>query len=180
MPPAEPITVVLTRRVARASAVAFEAAYRELAASAAAQPGHLAAELLRGADAGGVRLYHLIYRFRDGASLRAWETSPDRRLRVAQIERLALGGDRRDMTGLEVLIDLPAGAVPARWRMACVTWGGIWPLVSLALWLIAPALAALPFLVRTAAITALVVLTMTYVIGPRISRLAEPWLSRQE
>ena len=179
MDPPEPVTVVLTRWVAPTNIAAFEAAYRELAACAAVQPGHITAELLRGADTGGARLYHMVYRFRDDASLRGWEASADRRRLVAGVERLAFGGGRRDMTGLEVLIDLPAGAAPARWRMACVTWAGIWPLVSLALWLVAPLLAPVPFLGRTAAITALVVLAMTYVVGPRISRLATPWLFRQ-
>ena len=60
--------------------------------------------------------------------------------------------------------------------MAFVTWLGIWPLVSLALWLLAPYLVALPFLIRTGALSALIVLTMTYVVMPQLAQLAAPWL----
>lgn len=60
--------------------------------------------------------------------------------------------------------------------MALLTWFGIWPLVSLVLWALTPRLGGLPFLVRTAPITALVVLPMTYLIMPWLARLARPWL----
>jgi antibiotic biosynthesis monooxygenase (ABM) superfamily enzyme len=57
-----------------------------------------------------------------------------------------------------------------------VTWLGIWPLVSLALWLLAPYLSVLPFLLRTATLSALIVLIMTYVVMPQLTKLAEPLL----
>lgn len=60
--------------------------------------------------------------------------------------------------------------------MAFVTWLGIWPLVSLALWLLAPFLVALPFLLRTGTLSALIVLTITYLVMPQLAKLAEPWL----
>jgi antibiotic biosynthesis monooxygenase (ABM) superfamily enzyme len=58
--------------------------------------------------------------------------------------------------------------------MAVITWLGIWPLVSLALWLVAPALGGLPFLLRTAFTTAIFVLAMTYVVMPRLARTMDP------
>lgn len=61
--------------------------------------------------------------------------------------------------------------------MALLTWLGIWPLVSLVLWWLAPRLGTLPFLVRTALSTAIVVLAMTYLVMPRLARLAAPWLT---
>jgi antibiotic biosynthesis monooxygenase (ABM) superfamily enzyme len=60
--------------------------------------------------------------------------------------------------------------------MAFVTWLGIWPIVSVALWLVAPYLVVLPFVLRTGTLSALVVLTMTYVVMPQLAKLAEPWL----
>jgi len=62
-----------------------------------------------------------------------------------------------------------------RHRSALVTWLGIWPLVSVALWLVAPRLEVFPFLVRTALITVLVVAAMSYLVMPGFARIARAW-----
>jgi antibiotic biosynthesis monooxygenase (ABM) superfamily enzyme len=62
-----------------------------------------------------------------------------------------------------------------RHRAALVTWLGIWPLVSVALWLVAPRLGTFPFLVRTALIAALVVAAMTYLVMPGFARFGRTW-----
>lgn len=176
-PPGESVGVVVTRRVPESSAGAFEAALRELMQVASRQRGHLAGEVLRGPARLGGRDYHIVYRFADEASLRAWEVSPKRRALLARIEPLAEDAGRRELTGLEAWFDLPPGLPPPpRQRMAFLTWLGIWPLVSLVLWWLAPRLATLPFLIRTALSTAIVVLAMTYVVMPWLARLAAPWL----
>jgi antibiotic biosynthesis monooxygenase (ABM) superfamily enzyme len=168
------IAVVVTRRVRPADAPAFEALLHELIGIAERQPGHISGDVLRG-PAGA---YHVLYRFEDEASLRRWEAVPERRALVAQIERLTTDGGRRELTGLEAWFDLPPGRpAPSRHRMALLTWLAIWPLVSLALKLLAPRLAGLPFLARTGLVTALVVATMTYVVMPPLARLAAPYLS---
>ena len=171
------IGVVATRRVPAANVEAFETALRELKEIAAEQPGMIACDVLRGAVRGGERDYHVVYRFADEARLRAWDDSPERRALVARIDALTLGGRRHELTGLEAWFDLPPGQLPpSRHRMALLTWLGIWPLVSLALWLVAPHLVTLPFLLQTGSLSALVVLTMTYLVMPRLAKLAEPWL----
>jgi antibiotic biosynthesis monooxygenase (ABM) superfamily enzyme len=60
--------------------------------------------------------------------------------------------------------------------MALLTWLGIWPLVTAALLWLAPRLSSMPLVARTAVITALLVLAMTYLVMPRLARLAAPWL----
>ena len=61
--------------------------------------------------------------------------------------------------------------------MALVTWMGIFPTVSLFLWLVAPWLTPLPFLPRVALLTALIVITMTWVVMPRLTRLMRGFLN---
>ena len=171
------IGVVATRRMPEANVEAFESALRELKQVASIQPGQVACDVLRGAVRGSEREYFVVYRFADEASLRAWDDSRERRALVARIDALTIGGRRHELTGLEAWFDLPPGQLPpSRHRMAFVTWLGIWPLVSLALWLLAPFLVALPFVLRTGALSALIVLTMTYLVMPRLAKLAEPWL----
>jgi uncharacterized protein len=171
------IGVVATRRVPMANVEAFETALGELKQIASKQPGQIACDVLRGAVHRGEREYFVIYRFADEALLHAWDASPERRALVGRIDALTTGRRRHELTGLEAWFDLPPGQLPPpRHRMAFVTWLGIWPLVSLALWLLAPYLVMLPFTLRTGTLSALVVLAMTYVVMPQLTKLAEPLL----
>jgi antibiotic biosynthesis monooxygenase (ABM) superfamily enzyme len=173
------IGVVLSRRVPVANVAAFEQALHELMKVAARQPGQIAADVLRGPSRAGEREYFIVYRFTDEARLRAWEGSAARRSLVARIDPLALGGRRHELTGLEAWFDIPVSKPPpSLHRMALLTWLGIWPLVSLALWLLTPYLMALPLLVRTAVLSGMLVLAMTYLVMPRLTSLATPWLYR--
>ena len=86
----------------------------------------------------------------------------------------------RTLTGLEAWFTppvVPPSLHPPRGRMTVVTWLGIFPTVSLYLWLLAPLLADPFFLARTAILTALIVPTMTYAVMPRLTRLLKNWLN---
>jgi len=173
------IGVVLTRRVPIANVEAFERALNELMNVAAKQPGQITGDVLRGPSHAGEREYFIVYRFEDQARLRAWEGSAERRALVARIDPLAVSGRRRELTGLEAWFDLPLSkSPPPLHRMALLTWLGIWPLVTLALWLVTPHLVVLPLLVRTAVLSGALVLAMTYLVMPRLTSLAAPWLYR--
>ena len=172
------MAVVLSLHVPPANAAAFDAVLRELI-DAARQKGRISGEVLRGPLGPTGRLYHVIYRFADEQSLRAWESSSERRALAARAEALATRAARHQLTGMEAWFDIPSGVpAPSRHRMAVLTWVGIWPLVSLALWLVAPLYADLPFLVRTALTSLLLVSAMTYVVMPFLARKADRWLYR--
>jgi antibiotic biosynthesis monooxygenase (ABM) superfamily enzyme len=174
---AEAVGTVITRRVPSSDVAAFEAGLRELIDAASRQPGHLSTEVLRGTSAPGGRDYYVVYRFADERSLRAWEVRPIRRELVARIDPLGEHAGRRELTGLEAWFDLPpAGPQPSRQRMALLTWLAIWPIVSVLLRFAVSHLSALPFLARTALITATIVLATTYLVMPRLTRLLAPWL----
>ena len=169
--------VTVTCRVPAAGIEAFEAVLRDLLRTGAAQPGQVGAEILRGGPTPGGHEYHIVYRFADAASLIAWEGSAERWAFLGKLAPLMAETRRQSLTGMEAWFDLPPGAAPpSRHRMAVITWIGIWPLVSLALWQLAPRLGNLPFLVRTGLTTAVVVVAMTYVVMPRLARLTDPWL----
>lgn len=171
------VGMVVTRRVPDRHVAAFEDGLRELIAAAARQPGHISAEVLRGGSGPAGRVYHVIYRFADERSLRAWHATPIRRELAARIAPLGEHAGRRRLTGLEAWFDLPADVrPPSRQRMALLTWLVIWPLVSVLLRFAVPHLTALPFLARTAAVTATIVLAMTYLIMPSLTRSLTPWL----
>lgn len=67
---------------------------------------------------------------------------------------------------------------PKRWKVAVLTFVGIYPLLLLTLGLLGPVVAPLPFPVRTAAIAGLLVPLMVFVVMPALAGLFRPWLSR--
>jgi uncharacterized protein len=172
----EAMAVVLSLHVPAANISAFDGILRELI-DAARQKGRISGEVLRGPPGPLGRVYHVIYRFADEQSLRAWENSPERRALAARAEPLAALATREQLTGMEAWFDIPSGVpAPSRHRMAVLTWIGIWPLVSITLWLVAPLYADLPFLLRTAITSALLVCAMTYFAMPLLARRSERWL----
>jgi antibiotic biosynthesis monooxygenase (ABM) superfamily enzyme len=86
---------------------------------------------------------------------------------------------RADMQSqLEQSLPAQSGAPhPRRGRMTVVTWIGIFPLVyvyeRVLSWIMPP---DTPILLRIAAITALVVPTMSYLVSPQLIRLFKTWL----
>ncbi len=143
-------------------------------------PGHLGVTITRPslpAQPG----FRMVYRFDSCEHLRAWEESADYDRLVAIANRYTQGEPQRQMlTGLETWFTLPAppGAqYPPRARMTVVSWIGIFPLVYLygqALsWIMPP---DTPAILRAAAVTLLVVPTMSYFVGPRLTRLFKKWL----
>ena len=169
------MTIVLSRFVPAKNCRSFETILAELIAAARTY-GRVSAEILRGPPTPAGRLYHIVYRFADEGALRTWEESEERRTLAMRAEAIASGAGSRRLTGLEAWFDIPSQSPPSRHRMAFLTWIGIWPLVSLALFVLAPLLLGYPFLVRTAVTSAVLVLAMTYVVMPLLARTASRWL----
>jgi uncharacterized protein len=84
----------------------------------------------------------------------------------------------RRVSGLDYWF-APAGSTtkaPPRWKVAIVTWLGIFPTVLLLFLTVAPLLAHWPLVPRTMVITVLVVVLMTRVVAPRLTRWLAGWL----
>jgi len=171
------VGVVITRHVREHDAAGFEAGVRKAIRAASKQPGWISVEVLCQPLTATHREYNIVHRFSDEERSRAWETSDARRELLARVDTLAADTDRQELTGMEAWFALPAGAAPpARWRMALLTWVGIWPPVTLVIGLIAPHLAALPLAARTALIATILVTTMTYLAMPLLISAAHRWL----
>jgi len=173
-----PVVRVAHRRAREGCRDAYEAVIRGMFDAARAFPGFMGAELtppLREGDEHRVTL-----KFASEADLARWNDSEERARWLEALEPLALGPPEFHLlSGLEAWFVPPATPAvhpPSRPRMALVTWLGIFPTVAAFLWLLGPLLAPLPFLLRTAILTALIVLTMTYVVMPRLVRLMKPFL----
>jgi len=83
------------------------------------------------------------------------------------------------LTGLETWFELPndpGRPAPPRWKMVVVTWIGVFPLLGLLQWQIAPRLGNIALLPRVMVIALVVVATMTYLVMPRLTILLRRWL----
>ena len=178
-PSAARVTRIARRRARPGREVEYEATLREMLAAMRAHAGFLGGDTIPPEAPGGE--YQLVVRFASEAELQQWDTSPARRAILERQRDLAEGEPGfRYLSGLEAWFEpamVPASVHPPRVRMAVVTWLGIFPTVSFFLWAVAPWLQALPFLPRTAVLTALIVVTMTWVVMPRLTRLMRPWLT---
>ncbi len=63
-------------------------------------------------------------------------------------------------------------------RSALLTWVAIWPLITALLILGEPVLAALPLPLRTLLLTGVLVPLMSFVVMPRLTRLADTLLGK--
>jgi hypothetical protein len=181
------VTVLVTRRVKPGHGPAFEAAMVQMIRAAEGFAGHLGGQLVRpgeGGDAGesgdAPDLYHVIFAFDSAEHLRAWQQSPERARALAEVAPHTEGGQlMRQVGGLALWFAEPKGPPqppPPRWKVAVVTWLGIFPTVLLLFSTVAPLLADWPLVPRVAVITVLVVLIMTWLVAPQLTRWLKPWL----
>jgi len=120
-------------------------------------------------------------------NLRAWIESPERAQWLAQAEPLVEGpGEAQVISGLEQLFGLLPPTVappPPVWKVAVSVLVGLYPLSLFSQTVLGPRLdqllmlEELPLLlVRGAISTVLMVILMTWVVMPGVTRVLKPWL----
>jgi antibiotic biosynthesis monooxygenase (ABM) superfamily enzyme len=65
---------------------------------------------------------------------------------------------------------------PKRWKLALMIWLGIYPTITIALYLLGPFIATFPLPVKTLCLTLLVVPTMVFLVLPQLQKLFSSWL----
>jgi antibiotic biosynthesis monooxygenase (ABM) superfamily enzyme len=66
---------------------------------------------------------------------------------------------------------------PARYKLALLTWAGAYTVITLMLTLLGPLMASWPLALRTLVLSATMVVTLTWLVMPRLTRLFQPWLA---
>ena len=180
--PSGAVTVLITRRVKAGQEAAFEQASCNMTAAARGFPGYLGGQLVRPDVEGGsedARLYHVVFAFDTPEHLQGWQQSPTRALALAAIAPHIEGQTQRQVSGLGHWFAAPVGPKqnpPPRWKVAVVTWLGICPTVYGLFLLFGPLLASWDLLPRVMVLTSLVVILMTWVVAPQLTRVLKPWL----
>lgn len=178
-----PVTVVISRRVQPGRHADYEQWVRDISGAVAQFPGHEGISVLRpgGPDSPD---YVLVVRFASYEDLRRWERSDERRRFLDLLRPLTVDeGAWQQQTGLETWFTLPGRPLPAgpppRWRMAALTTLALYPLLVVTDAVIGGRLVGLPFALRTALTTPVLVAIMTWALMPVVTRVAYRWLYPQ-
>jgi len=84
---------------------------------------------------------------------------------------------RRELHGLEAFFYDPSiSHQPPRWKMALVTWFGVWPTVYVVSNLVRSHVSDWPSFLATGFVTFIVVLALAWGVMPTLTRLLRPWL----
>ena len=168
------MTVAVTFHVKPGRGAEFEQWAHDITVAAGKYPGNLGATWVRAAGA-----YHVIYRFADHMMFHDWHESTERRDFLKRLEPIATLVTDDHLTGMETWFALPkqpGRPAPRKWKMVVATWLGVFPLLTLLQWLVAPRLASLPLFARVMLVTFVVVVVMTYLVMPRLTQLLKSWL----
>jgi antibiotic biosynthesis monooxygenase (ABM) superfamily enzyme len=65
---------------------------------------------------------------------------------------------------------------PPRYKLAVLSWAGAYGLITLIIWLLGPAMADWPLMLRTLLISVLMAGALTWVVLPALTRVFRAWL----
>ncbi|GGK30317.1 antibiotic biosynthesis monooxygenase [Deinococcus malanensis] len=176
----DPVSLVVRRRVRPGHEAEYESLLTEGAALLSRVPGHRGTGIIR--PVSGDREYTLVTRFDSLRAAADWELSPKRAEWLSKVEPLIDGQvSFEKQPGLEFWFTPPAAPTlrqPPRWKMALVTLAALYPVSVGSGLLLAPAVGHWPPLLRALPQMVMVVVVMTYLVMPTVTRWAAPWLKR--
>ena len=181
-PSPQPVTVIVSRRVKPEAVSAFETLSDEMSRRASQFDGYMGATLFRPVSPDDPE-YRMIFKFTDEASLVEWERSEERAEMLEKLEGLLISPTEREkVSGLVTWFSLPSQnpvKPPPRYKMTIVSWLALYPAATLIFWLFGPWLAHLPLLLRTLVVTAVLMILMSYVLMPFMTKRFAFWLFRR-
>lgn len=182
-----PVTFAIARRAKAGKTEEFERWLDDIIHEAMKFKGHMGVNIIRPSNMSNPE-YVIILRFDNFENLEKWEKSEIRKKWIEKGKDLIEGKAKMEkQTGLEFWFtpasDRASTAVeqqqPPRYKMAIVVIGIIFVLVSTLLPQVQQATLGLPVLLSTFVGVTIMVLLMTYVIMPSVTRLLRPWLVKK-
>lgn len=171
------VTAVISHYIRPGREPGYEEWLTGISAAARQFEGHCGLTILRPQP--GRTEYVIILRFNKYDNLCNWMKSSERKQWIERAQPLIEKPENvQYLTGLEALVSLPntASAPPPKHKTAFVTWIGVFVCASILGYFIGPLLAPLPFLLRQAIMTGLVVVLLAYIVMPRLTKLFYKWL----
>jgi len=173
-----PVHVAITRRVKPGCEAAFEDAISGFFSDSIREKASLGALLIRPLPGTQSRTYGILRSFASEQDREAFYNSINFRKWDENIRSLVEEDyTRQNLHGLEAFFTDP-GRIhhPPRWKMALVTWIGVWPTVYAISSAISPRLSGLHPALASGVVTLIVVLALTWAVMPVLTRLLRSWL----
>jgi len=168
------IHVATTRRVRPGCEAGFDRAIRDFLRESFGS-GVQGVHLLSPIPGSGSREYGILRSFASEAERAAFYESPTFRAWEDRVRPLTEGAPtQRRVHGLEAWFR--AGSPPPRWKMALLTYVGVYGVTLLLTWGIGALIRTWPLVLAHAAFNLVVVSLLTWVVMPGLTRLARPWL----
>jgi antibiotic biosynthesis monooxygenase (ABM) superfamily enzyme len=172
------VHLAITRQVKPGMERAFEDALREFARESLRAPGTTGVHLIGPIPGANSGEYGILRSFESEAACEAFYDSEMFRRWDDNASQFVIGGwTRRRLNGLEAFFQGVRGGPPPKWKMAAVTWLGVFPAVLLWSSLLRTLLIGLPSLLTTAIVSAFVVATLAWIAMPLLTRVFSTWLS---
>ena len=173
------VTAIISHLVRPGREQGYEEWLHGIAAEAHQFAGHIGVNVIRPCDHTHPE-YVAILRFDHYNNLKAWLESSVRQEWLERLQPLIEKPETiQTLTGLETWFTLPnkpMKAPPPRYKMAIVTWLGVFFTISLLNRWLVPLLAGLPAWLISLIVTGLTVALLTYLIMPRLTQLFRKWL----
>jgi antibiotic biosynthesis monooxygenase (ABM) superfamily enzyme len=174
-----PVTVVVTRHIKPGREREFEAWLDTIINEAAKLEGHLGATVIRPKDKRNPE-YVTILKFDHYSNLKRWMGSAVRERMLREAKEFATDDpDIQILTGLESWFTLPGSQTPLsppRHKIVILTTAALFMLVNGMAYAASPVMGGLHPLLRSALLTPLICILMTYLVMPNLTRLFSHWL----
>ena len=172
------VHVAITRIAKPGCEKDFEKALIKFFSHTADFPGSLGAQLIRPMPGSEDRKYGIMRSFVDKKQQEAFYQSDAFAEWVETVQPLVEDDyERKPLHGLEAFFNDPSLAIhPPKWKMAIVTWLGVWPTVFVVSQLIGPLIKPIPAIAATGLVTLVVVILLTWAVMPGLIKLLHPWL----
>lgn len=167
----EPVTLLVTRRIAPGRYADFLQWIRHGEQLAGTFPGYLGSGVL--SPPPGSPDYQIVFRFDSEASLARWAESDERLRWLDDGAGLVFESRATQVSGLEGWF---GNSAPPRWKQAVLTWLVFFPVSLLFTGILGDHLNALPVFWRVFATTILLTPVMVLGLIPLASRLLRGWL----
>ena len=171
------VHIATTRLVRPGMEGAFEAAIRDFARQSLIEQGTTGVHLIRPIPGTHGCEYGILRSFENEAASRTFYESDSFKKWQEQVAPLVVGKPfRRKLHGLEAFFRERQPVPPPRWKMAIVTWLGVFPTVLFWTSILPNMLGGFSTLAAIAISNVFVVVTLTWAVMPFLTRLFTGWL----
>src|SRR5580765_4712645 len=175
-----PVHVAITRRVRPGYEAEFQGALREFFQTSFAHGGVLGATMIVPPPGSDSREFGILRTFADEKERDDFYASPIFKAWEAKCQPLteADSWSARPLHGLEAWFRSPNP--PPRWKMAVATFLGVFPVATILNLSLGPAIRRWHFLLGNAVFNACVVVLLTWLVMPLVTRTLHGWLHSDE